>query len=101
MLAPVAPHIAEELWTGYLHQSYSIHQQPWPKVDEEAAREDMMEIPVQINGKVRDRVLVSADANEEEIKATALASGIVQKYLEGKPPRKVIVAQKRLVSVVV
>jgi leucyl-tRNA synthetase len=101
ILAPVAPHIAEELWTGYLHQPYSIHQQPWPKVDEEAAREDMMEIPVQINGKVRDRVLVSADANEEEIKATALASGIVQKYLEGKPPRKVIVAQKRLVSVVV
>jgi len=54
-----------------------------------------MEIPVQINGKVRDRVLVSADANEEEIKATALASEIVQKYLEGKPPRKVIVAQRR------
>ncbi len=101
MLAPVAPHIAEELWTNYLHKPYSIHQQPWPKVDEEAAKEDMIEIPVQVNGKVRDRVLVSAEADEEEIKATALASEVIQKYMEGKDPKKVIVAQKRLVSVVV
>ena len=101
MLAPVAPHIAEELWTNYLHKPYSIHQQPWPKVDEEAAKEDMIEIPVQVNGKVRDRVLVSAEADEEEIRATALASEVVQKYLEGREPKKVIVAQKRLVSVVV
>jgi leucyl-tRNA synthetase len=101
MLAPVAPHIAEELWTNHLRKPYSIHQQSWPKVDEEAAREDMIEIPVQVNGKVRDRLWVSAGANEEEIKAAALASEGVQKYLEGKPPRKVIVVQKRLVSVVV
>ena len=101
MLAPVAPHIAEELWTNCLHKKYSIHQQSWPKVDEEAAKEDMLEIPVQVNGKVRDRVLVSAEADEEEIRSTALASEIVQKFLEGKEPKKVIVAQKRLVSVVV
>ncbi|HUI89222.1 MAG TPA: leucine--tRNA ligase [Anaerolineales bacterium] len=101
MLAPVAPHIAEELWTNYLHKPYSVHQQSWPKADEEAAKEDMIEIPVQVNGKVRDRVLVSADADEEEIKATALASEIVRKYMEGKDPNKVIVAQKRLVSIVV
>ena len=101
MLAPVAPHIAEELWTNYLHKPYSIHQQSWPKVDEDAAKEDMIEIPVQVNGKVRDRVLVSAEADEEEIKSTALASEVVQKYMEGKDPKKVIVAQKRLVSVVV
>ena len=101
MLAPVAPHIAEELWTNQLGNPYSIHQQPWPKVDEEAAREDMLEIPVQVNGKVRDRVVVPAEANEEEIKSAALASEGVQKYLEGKPPRKVIVANKRLVNVVV
>ena len=101
MLAPVAPHIAEELWTSYLHKPYSIHQQSWPKVDEDAAKEDMIEIPVQVNGKVRDRVLVSAEADEDEIKSTALASEIVQKYMEGKAPKKVIVAQKRLVSVVV
>jgi leucyl-tRNA synthetase len=101
MLAPVAPHIAEELWTVHLGKSYSIHQQSWPEVDEAAAKEDSIEIPVQVNGKVRDRVVVPADANEEVIKSAALASEQVQKYLEGREPRKVIVANKRLVNVVV
>ena len=80
---------------------YSVHQQKWPKVDEAAAKEDTIELPVQINGKVRDRITVSADASEEEIKAAALASEGVKKNLEGKEPKKVIVANKRLVSVVV
>jgi leucyl-tRNA synthetase len=100
MLAPVAPHIAEELWTNQLGKPYSVHQQPWPRVDEDAAREDTIEIPVQVNGKVRDRVVVAAEASEEEIKSAALASEGVQKYLEGREPRKVIVANKRLVNVV-
>jgi leucyl-tRNA synthetase len=100
MLAPVCPHIAEELWeqTG---EKYSIHDQPWPVVDEEAAREQEIIIPVQVNGKLRDRVVLPADVSEEEIKSAALASIIVQKYLEGKPPKKVIVAQKKLVNIVV
>ncbi|HEX7621533.1 MAG TPA: leucine--tRNA ligase [Anaerolineales bacterium] len=100
MLAPVSPHIAEELWeqTG---RKYSIHDQPWPTVDEEAAREEEIIIPVQINGKLRDRVVLPADASQEDIKSAALASEIVQKYLEGKPPRKVIVAQMRLVNIVI
>ena len=101
MLAPVAPHMAEELWTNQLGKPYSVHQQKWPKVDEAAAKEDTIELPVQINGKVRDRITVSADASEEEIKAAALASEGVKKNLEGKEPKKVIVANKRLVSVVV
>ncbi len=101
MLAPVAPHIAEELWTHQMGKPYSIHQQTWPKYDEEAAKEDTIEIPVQVNGKVRDRIVVAADASEKAIEATALASPTVQKFLEGRPPKKVIVAQKRLVSVVV
>ena len=101
MLAPVAPHIAEELWTNQMGRPYSIHQQMWPRVDEAAAKEDSIEIPVQINGKVRDHIIVPAEASEEEIKSAALASETVQKYLEGKEPKKVIVAQKRLVSVVV
>ncbi|GAB4455957.1 MAG: leucine--tRNA ligase [Anaerolineales bacterium] len=101
MLAPVAPHIAEELWTNQLGKPYSIHQQAWPQVDEEAAKEDMIELPVQVNGKVRDRITVPAEAGEEEIKSAALASAVVQKYLDGKEPKKVIVANKRLVSVVV
>jgi leucyl-tRNA synthetase len=101
MLAPVAPHIAEELWTNQLGQPYSIHQQPWPKVDEAAAREDMIEIPVQVNGRVRDRIVVPADAGEDEIKAAALASENMRKFLEGREPKKIIVAQKRLVNIVV
>jgi len=101
MLAPVAPHIAEELWTNYLGKPYSIHQQHWPEFDAEAAKEDEIELPVQINGKVRDRITVPAEASEEDIKSAALASEIVQKHLNGKEPKKVIVANKRLVSIVI
>ncbi len=101
MLAPVAPHIAEELWTKHLGKPYSIHQQAWPQVDEAATKEDSIELPVQINGKVRDRITVPAEASEEEIKSAALASEVVQKFLEGKEPKKVIVANRRLVSIVV
>ncbi|MBM3151617.1 MAG: leucine--tRNA ligase [Chloroflexi bacterium] len=100
MMAPVTPHIAEELWaqTG---RKYSIHTHPWPTVDEDAAREDEIVIPVQVNGKLRDRITVPADASEEDIQKAALASEAVKKFLEGKPPKKVIVAQKKLVNIVV
>jgi leucyl-tRNA synthetase len=101
MLAPVAPHIAEELWTNHLGKPYSIHNQPWPRVDEEAAKEEVIELPVQINGKVRDRITVPADSDEETIKSAALASEIVKKYLDGREPKKIIVAKGRLVSLVV
>ena len=100
MLAPVCPHIAEELWEK-IGKKYSIHTQAWPKVDEAAAKEDEIVIPVQVNGKVRDRVTVPADYTEEQIKTAALASEGVKKFMEGKTPKKVIVAQKRLVSIVV
>ena len=99
MMAPVTPHVAEELW-AQLGKPYSVHTQQWPAVDEAAAKEDSIELPVQINGKVRDRIIVAAEASEEEVKAAALASEVVQKYLEGKEPRKVIVAKGKLVSVV-
>lgn len=100
MLAPICPHIAEELWaqTG---RKYSVHTQPWPAVDEEATRELEIVIPVQINGKLRDRITVPADATEVQIRSAALASEAVQKFMEGKPLKKVIVAQKRLVNIVV
>jgi leucyl-tRNA synthetase len=101
MLAPVCPHLAEELWTVRLQRPYSVHQQPWPRLDESAAKEDVIEIPVQVNGKLRDRITVAADASEEAIRSAALASPIIQKYLESGQPKKVIVAQKRLVNVVV
>jgi leucyl-tRNA synthetase len=100
MLAPVCPHIAEELWiqTG---RKYSIHAQPWPMVDEEATREEVIVIPVQVNGKVRDRITVQADASEEQIRSAALASESVQRFIAGKLPLKVIVVQKKLVSIVI
>ena len=99
MMAPVTPHIAEELWAQF-GKPYSIHQQSWPQVDEAAAKEDVIELPVQINGKVRDRITVPAEATEEEVRAAALGSEIVQKFLEGKEPRKVIVVKGKLVSLV-
>jgi leucyl-tRNA synthetase len=98
MMAPVTPHIAEELWAE-MGKPYSIHTQPWPKVDEEAAREDEITIPVQINGKVRERITVAADAADDFIQAEALKA--VERYLEGKTPKKVIVVKKQLVSVVI
>jgi leucyl-tRNA synthetase len=100
MMAPVTPHIAEELW-AYLGRPYSIHTQQWPAVDEAATKEDSLELPVQVNGKVRDRIIVPAEATEDEIKSAALASAGVVKFLEGKEPKKVIVANRRLVSIVI
>jgi len=100
MLAPVCPHIAEELWQ-IIGKAYSIHTQPWPKVELAATHENLITIPVQINGKLRDRLVFPADASEENIKAAALASETVRKYLDGREPKKVIVVQKKLVSIVV
>jgi leucyl-tRNA synthetase len=99
MMAPVAPHIAEELWAEY-GKPYSIHTQSWPKVDEEAAKEDEISIAVQVNGKVRDHVTVAADADDETVKAAALATEGVVKSLAGATPKKVIVVKGKLVSIV-
>jgi len=100
MMAPVTPHIAEELWE-FMGKPYSIHQQPWPEVDEEAAAEEMITLVVQINGKLRDRITVPVDISEVDAQSTALASENVQKFLAGKSPRKVIVVPRRLVNIVV
>lgn len=100
MLAPVAPHIAEEIWER-LGKRYSIHKQPWPEVDVEAAREDELTIAVQINGKLRDHITVPADAGEETVKNAALAREQVQKYLSGRTPRQMIYVKGRLLSIVV
>lgn len=98
MMAPVTPHIAEELWTNVLGKKYSVHAQNWPQVDEEAAKEDEITIPVQVNGKVRERVVVNAEASEEDIQAAALQA--VAAHLEGREPKKVIVVRKQLVNIV-
>jgi len=100
MMAPVTPHLAEELWAR-LGLPYSIHQQSWPKFDAEAAKEDEITLVIQINGKVRERMVVSAHIQEEAAKEKALANPTVQEYLAGKPPRKVIFVPGRLVNIVV
>jgi leucyl-tRNA synthetase len=100
MLAPVAPHLAEELWQRQ-GKPYSIHTQAWPEVDEEAAREEEITLVVQVNGKLRDRLNVPVGIGREEAAALALASPAVQRFLEGRQPRKVIVVPERLVNVVV
>jgi leucyl-tRNA synthetase len=99
MMAPVCPHIAEELWSR-LGKPYSIHLQSWPVVDEAAAAEEQITLVVQINGKVRDRILVPADISEEQAKAVALSSDNVQKHLGGKTPSKVFLVQGKLVNIV-
>jgi leucyl-tRNA synthetase len=100
MLAPVSPHITEELW-GMLEKPYSIHTQPWPEVDEKAAADEEITLVVQVNGKVRDRIMVPVDVSEADAKKAALASEAVVKTLEGKEPRQVIYVKGRLVNIVI
>jgi leucyl-tRNA synthetase len=100
MLSPFAPHMCEELWEG-LGRAGGVVAAGWPALDEAAAREEEIEIPVQVNGKVRAVVTVPADATEEAITAAAQAAPGVQSHLAGKQIAKVIVARGRLVSIVV
>jgi len=100
MLAPIVPHIANALWheLGY---DESVAEKAWPEVDEAALVRDTVELVVQVNGKLRDRVAVAADASEEAIRETALAADNVQRHTDGKTIRKVIVVPGKLVNVVV
>ena len=99
MLSPVIPHVAEELWQDLGHEP-SIFNMPWPTWDESALTEEVMELPIQVNGKLRGRIQVPADASETAIREAALADEAVQKHLAGREPKKVIVVPGRLVNVV-
>jgi leucyl-tRNA synthetase len=100
MLAPMAPHIAEELWRALGHDR-SIHLEPWPKYDPELTRDDFVTVVVQVNGKVRDRLQVGAGAAEDDVRALALQSDAVAKHLDGKAPKKIIYVADKLLSIVV
>jgi len=100
MLAPFAPHIAEEMW-GLLGGAPSIFAQPWPSCDEAATKADEVEIAIQVNGKVRGRITVASDAPEDAIKEAALADAKVASHIAEKQVRKVIVVKGRIVNVVV
>jgi leucyl-tRNA synthetase len=99
MLAPVAPHIAEELWHR-LGDAGSVHVQPWPEVDAEAAAADEITLVVQVNGKVRDRLTVAAGVSRQEAERLALESDGGRRFTEGLTVRKVIVVPGRLVNIV-
>lgn len=100
LLWPIVPHICEALWSE-LRNDTPLWQAAWPKVDESALVKSEIEIMVQVNGKLRDKVTVPADASKEAIEAAALASQGAQKFTEGKTPKKVIVVPGRLVNIVV
>jgi leucyl-tRNA synthetase len=99
LLAPMAPHISEELWARR-RRPYSIHQQPWPAFDPALVAADVIELPVQVDGKLRDRLTVAPDIAPEEIERLAMASERVQAYLKGRAPRKVLHVPGRLVNIV-
>ena len=98
MLAPIIPHWAEELSHEALGKNIPVYHQPWPEFDPEQAKSNTVEIAVQLKGKVRARIEVSADASEEEL--TAVATEAIADQLEGKEIRKVIVVKGRLVNIV-
>jgi leucyl-tRNA synthetase len=100
MLAPLCPHIAEEMWAALGHDGSLAHG-PFPVADERYLVEDTVEYPIQVNGKVRARVTVPASATQDEVKAAALAEEKVAALINGGEPRKVIVVPGRLVNVVV
>ena len=98
LMAPIVPHWSEELWHDALDHEDSVHDQPWPEFDPELAKADEVELAVQVNGKVKAKIMVAADAEEDAIREAALAA--VSNALAGKEPRKVIVVKGRLVNIV-
>jgi len=100
LLAPTAPHITEEMWQRLGHP-YSIHNRAWLKWDEELAKEDEITLVVQVNGKLRDRIIVPASTTEIEARQIAAESTKVQPYLEGKQQVNVIYVPGKLVNIVV
>ena len=99
LLSPIVPHICETLW-GEL-ASGNLWQQSWPAVDNAALVRTEIELMVQVNGKLRDKIQIAADADEAAVKAAALATAGAQKFMEGKEPKKIVVVPKRLVNIVV
>ncbi|MEZ6076060.1 MAG: class I tRNA ligase family protein [Pirellulaceae bacterium] len=100
LLAPFAPHLAEELWQ-LLGNSHSLAYQAWPVVDEAATKSAEVEVPIQINGKLRGRMVVPADCSKENLEKLALADPRTQELLEGKQIVKTIIVPGRLVNLVV
>ncbi len=101
LLAPFAPHLAEELWQNALGKKESVHLQSYPDFDEALVKDDIVQIAVQINGKLRAQIQIPADADENLAKELALKDEKIQKYTEGKEIKKFIYIQGRIINIVI
>jgi leucyl-tRNA synthetase len=99
LLGPIAPHVTHHLWRA-LGFGDDLLQSPWPQIDEDALRQDSIELVVQVNGKVRGKVQVPADAGRDAIEAIALANENVQRFIADATVRKVIIVPGKLVNIV-
>jgi leucyl-tRNA synthetase len=99
LIQPYAPHVAEELWSRLGHER--LWERPWPVADASQLEQRTFELVVQVNGRVRDRLEVAADASEDELIAAATASPRVQAYIDGGQVRQTIVVPRKLVNIVV
>jgi len=101
MLAPFGPHVAEEMWEALGHPGGLLSSARWPQADSELARRDELEIPIQVNGKLRSRLLTSPEVTEDELRTAALDDEKVKELIAGHQVVKVIVVPRRLVNVVI
>jgi leucyl-tRNA synthetase len=100
LLAPIAPHVAEEMWFNLGHDNM-LARSAWPVADPAMLAEDTIEIGVQVNGKLRDTVSLARDVDEDVARAAALETAGVIRYLEGASPKKIIVVKNRIINVVI
>ena len=100
LLSPFAPHIAEEMWEQ-MGRTETLHQTRWPEYNERYLKADAIEIVIQVNGKVRQKLSVPAGIDEESLKAQSLADPRIQEWTNGKEVKKVIIVPKKLVNIVV
>ena len=101
LLAPMTPHLAEEIWMTVLGNKNSIHLEFWPEYDPKLLTQDVLKIPVQVNGRVRDVLEVPANATEDQVKELALARDVVRAHLQGKTIKKVIYIAGKMISLVI
>jgi leucyl-tRNA synthetase len=100
LLNPVSPHVTEEMWTLCGFDGY-LHSHKWPKYDETKTIEDEVEIVIQVNGKIKTKIMISSDMSKEDMEALVYKDEAILKAIEGKQPKKVIAVPKRLINIVI
>ena len=100
LLAPLSPHVAEEIWQNLGHRTL-LAQADWPQADANLAADHEIEIGIQVNGKLRDTIMLPRNCEVDDAETRALASPAIIRYLDGKEPRKVIVVKNRIINVVI